>query len=157
MPPRLSAPATLIPLPIEGAFSPHVVLVIKTVRLLKLTSTSNIKFNWEEADSYYVNIKYSNPHNAFISKAKLLKCSSSEWGLRYNICTCEILGGCNIHIQKIKQISQQATRPNLLHKFIAIVENLRYCTYLTSSFSCHERITVKSEASQNNYHQWIGE
>ena len=45
MPPRLSAPETLIPLPIEGALSPHVVLVIETMRLLKLTSKSVIKFN----------------------------------------------------------------------------------------------------------------
>ena len=52
---------------------------------------------------------------------------------------------------------QQAARPNLLHKFIAIEENLRYCTYLTSSFSCHERIAVNSEVSRNDYHQWIGE
>ena len=51
---------------------------------------------------------------------------------------------------------QQAARPNLLHKFIAI-EDLRYCTYLTSSFSCHERIAVNSEVSRNDYHQWIGE
>ena len=106
-----------------------------------------------------VNIKYSNPHYALISKAKLLnsEVQLSEWGLRYNIRTYEILGGCNIHIQKIKQIPQQTTRPNLLNKFIAIVENLRYCTYLTSSFSCHERIAVNSEVSRNDYHQWIGE
>ena len=57
------------------------VLVIGTVRLLKLTSTSIIKFIREEADSYYVTIKYPNPYNPFISKAKLPKC-------RYQIKAC---------------------------------------------------------------------